>query len=83
MVPKGAPRPGVAVQDGQKARRLPEGACGCGLTCQLPVVQFQAVEGIGAVEEDMALGMDTLQLFQGGLASPQTLWQTGVVNQPL
>lgn len=31
----------------------------------------------------MALGVDALQLFQGGLASPQTLRQTGVVTKPL
>lgn len=53
-----------------------------GLTCQLPIVQFQAVEGIGAIEEDVALGVDTLQLLQGGLASPQTLHGTGAVTEP-
>lgn len=57
--------------------------CRWGLTCQLPIVQFQAVEGIGAIEEDVAFGVDTLQLLQGGLASPQTLQGTGAVTEPL
>lgn len=72
-------------RDGQKTRaRLPEGAVWMWtLTCQLPVVQFQAVEGIGAVEEDVALGMDTLQLLQGGLPSPQALQQMEVVTRLL
>lgn len=57
--------------------------CGWGLTCQLPIVQFQAVEGIGAIEEDVAFSVDTLQLLQGGLASPQTLQGTGAVTEAL
>lgn len=83
---EGAPNPGVdvwAVTGRRRRHCCPREQCGCGLTRQLPVVQFQAVEGIGAVEKDVALGMDALQLFQGGFASPQTLWQTGAVTKLL
>lgn len=42
-------------------------------TFQLPVVQFEAAEWVGAIEEHMSLGVDRLQFLQGGLSAPETL----------
>lgn len=44
-----------------------------GLTRQLPIVQFEAAEWVGAVEEHMPLRVHRLQLLQGGLPAPETL----------
>lgn len=42
-------------------------------TCQLPVVQFEVAEWVGAVEEHVPLRVHRLQLLQGGLPAPETL----------
>lgn len=42
-------------------------------TCQLPIVQFEAAERVGAVEEYVPLRVHRLQLLQGGLPAPERL----------
>lgn len=44
-------------------------------TCQFAVVQFEPVERVGAVEQNMALCMDGLQLFQSCLTTTDALRQ--------
>lgn len=46
-------------------------------TCQLPVVQFEAAEWVGAIEEHMPFGVHRLQLLQRGLAASETLRRHG------
>lgn len=43
------------------------------LTCEFPIVQLQATEGIGAVEQHVPLRVDRLQLLQTGFTPPETL----------
>lgn len=68
---RGAGTRGHSSWPGQGRRRVP-GAIGVP-TCQLPIVQFEAAERVGAIEEHVPLRVHGLQLLQGGLPAPETL----------